>query len=73
MTVAQIRFNRQRFYGKRDSDLDYAQCGSPLITTEMGGAKEFAGRLLPGAVALPARLSREDRDRIEAIHAILKK
>lgn len=72
MTVAQIRFNRQRFYGKRDSDLDYAQCGSPLITLEMNGAKEFAARLLPSAAALPATLGEEEREIISAIHKKLK-
>lgn len=60
MTAAQIRFNRQRFYGKRDGDLDYAQCGDPLITAEFVNAREFAGRLLPTAVALPRRLSEKD-------------
>ena len=73
MTVSQIRFNRQRFYGKRDSDLDYAQCGSPLITTEMGGAKEFAARLLPCLMSCPALLDEESHRIIEAIHTNLKK
>ena len=72
MTVAPIRFNRQRFYGKRDSDLDYAQCGAPLLTLEMGDAKEFAARLLPCSVSLPERLEDGDRQVIGAIHGRLK-
>ena len=27
LNIAKILFNRQRFIGKRDGDLDYAQCG----------------------------------------------
>ena len=42
VTVSKIRFNRQRFVGKRDSDLDYAQCGDPLFIHEMSGAEGFA-------------------------------
>ena len=41
MTVSRIRFNRQRFVGKRDSDLDYAQCGDPIFIHEMGNAADF--------------------------------
>ena len=72
VTAAQIRFNRQRFYGKRDSDLDYAQCGSPLITTEMNGAREFAAGLLPCAVSLPESLGETERQIIKDIHRKLK-
>lgn len=42
MTVSQIRFNRQRFVGKRDSDLDYAQCGDPIFIHEMSSAQGFS-------------------------------
>ncbi len=73
MTVAQIRFNRQRFYGKRDGDLDYAQCGDPVITHEMAGAANFAAQLLPCAVAFPELLGRADVESIESIHKTLKK
>ncbi len=39
MTIAPILFNRGRFVGKRDSDLDYAQCGANVVTrTNMDGA-----------------------------------
>ena len=72
MTVAQIRFNRQRFYGKRDSELDYAQCGAPLITWEMGGAKELAARVLPCAVSLPKALGETEYRIIGDIHRKLK-
>ena len=73
MTVEQIRFNRQRFYGKRDSELDYAQCGDPIILHEMNSAAGFAALLLPCAVALPERLGEEDLSLIASIHQILKK
>ena len=42
MTVSKIRFNRQRFLGKRDAELDYAQCGDPIFTHEMRSARDFA-------------------------------
>ena len=73
MTVEQIRFNRQRFYGKRDGDLDYAQCGDPIIVHEMNGAVNFAALLLPCAAALPDRLGEGDLSAIDAIHKVLKK
>jgi hypothetical protein len=72
MTVEPIRFNRQRFYGKRDGDLDYAQCGAPAITAELNGARDLAARLLPCAVAQPHLLSAENLASIEAIHRRLK-
>lgn len=72
MTVAQIRFNRQRFYGKRDGDLDYAQCGDPLITAEFVNAHGFTVRLLPCTVALPDLLSEDQLNMISALHRLLK-
>ncbi len=72
MTVAQIRFNRQRFYGKRDGDLDYAQCGDALITAEFLNARELAARLLPCAVALPDRLSEADLENIDTLCKLLQ-
>lgn len=73
MTVAKIRFNRQRFYGKRDGDLDYAQCGEPVILHEMGGSAAFAALLLPCAASMPGILGEDDAARIGEIHRILKK
>lgn len=74
MTVSQIRFNRQRFYGKRDGELDYAQCGDPVITHEnLNGAAGFAFRLLPCVVARPEELSPQDIAYVEAIHGTLKR
>lgn len=67
MTVTQIRFNRQRFYGKRDGDLDYAQCSDPLIAAEFASTREFAERLLPIAVALPQQLSERDLENIDEL------
>lgn len=31
LTAAKILYNKQRFIGKRDSDLDYAQCGENVL------------------------------------------
>lgn len=67
MTVAPIRFNRQRFYGKRDGDLDYAQCGDPLMTLEFADSYGFASRLLPCAVAQPRLLNEGDLAAIDAL------
>ena len=67
MTVAPIRFNRQRFYGKRDGDLDYAQCGDPLMTLEFADSYGFASRLLPCAVAQPRLLNEGDLATIDAL------
>ena len=72
MTVAQIRFNRQRFIGKRDSELDYAQCGDPLMTMELYNASDFAARVLPCLVALPDRLNEADLEIIDVLHRLLK-
>lgn len=71
MTVSQIRFNRQRFIGKRDSDLDYAQCGDPLITLELADAEGFARSLLRSAVTDPARLDDAMLAHIDGLHSIL--
>lgn len=69
MTVAPIRFNRQRFVGKRDSDLDYAQCGDPIFIHEMASAEGFADFcLLHSAVAYPDLLTEEDFDKLSVIH-----
>lgn len=61
MTVSRIRFNRQRFVGKRDSELDYAQCGDPIFIHEMRDAEGFAlcGVLL-SALAHPELLNEDD-------------
>lgn len=67
MTVAPIRFNRQRFFGRRDGDLDYAQCGDPLMTLELASPFGLASRLLPCAVARPDLLSEGDLEIIDAI------
>ena len=69
MTVSQIRFNRQRFVGKRDSELDYAQCGDPIFIHEMRDAEGFAlyGVLL-SALAHPELLNEDDLTALHEIH-----
>ncbi len=68
-TVSQIRFNRQRFMGKRDSDLDYAQCGDPIFIHEMASAEGFAFfDVLENMLARPDLLTEEDFDKLSVIH-----
>ena len=71
MTVAQIRFNRQRFLGKRDGELDYAQCGDPLLIREFSDVGGLAVAMLPCAPALPDKLSEADLDTIDALCKLL--
>ncbi len=69
MTVSQIRFNRQRFYGKRDSDLDYAQCGDPIFIHEMGCVADFClFAVLYSAVLYPHLLGEEDFTQLSVIY-----
>ena len=69
MTVSKIRFNRQRFVGKRDGDLDYAQCGDPIFIHEMGGAADFClFGVLYSAVLYPQLLGEEDFTQLSVIY-----
>lgn len=69
MTVSRIRFNRQRFVGKRDSDLDYAQCGDPIFIHEMRSAGDFAYYdVLLSVFARPDLLRAEDCDALQEIY-----
>ena len=69
MTVSKIRFNRQRFVGKRDSELDYAQCGDPIFIHEMGRAADFClFGVLYSAVLYPQLLGEDDFDRLSVIY-----
>ena len=68
MTVSKIRFNRQRFVGKRDSDLDYAQCGDPIFIHEMQSAGNFAYYdVLHSVLARPDLLRAEDSRALQEI------
>lgn len=69
MTVSRIRFNRQRFVGKRDSDLDYAQCGDPLFIHEMSNLQSFAlFDVFHSMLARPDLLSEEDLTALNEIY-----
>ncbi len=69
LTVAPIRYNRQRFFGKRDGELDYAQCGEEFLRIEMeASALTLADAILPLAVALPHRLTEDMANGVEALH-----
>ena len=73
MTVSGIRFNRQRFVGKRDSDLDYAQCGDPIFIHEMASAEGFAYYcVLHDMLARPDLLTEEDFDKLSAVHRAIR-
>lgn len=73
MTVSRIRFNRQRFVGKRDSDLDYAQCGDPIFIHEMASAEGFAFYgVLHSMLARPDLLTEEDLGKLSVIHRKLR-
>ncbi len=48
LTVSPILFNRARFVGKRDSDLDYAQCGANLFTLGLSSDAELGNLILEG-------------------------
>ncbi len=43
VTAAPVLFNRQRFIGKRDSDLDYAQCGANVYATRLDSPEALCG------------------------------
>lgn len=69
VTVSRIRFNRQRFIGKRDGDLDYAQCGDPIFTHETSDAYSFCGYgILFSAALYRHLLSGEDLEKISFIY-----
>ena len=73
MTVSRIRFNRQRFVGKRDSDLDYAQCGDPIFIHEMSSAEGFAFYgVLHSLLGRPDLITEEDTDKLSVIHRRLR-
>ena len=69
MTVSKIRFNRQRFVGKRDSDLDYAQCGDPIFIHEMADAASFClFAVLYSAVLYPHLSDEESFAKLSVIY-----
>lgn len=73
VTVSKIRFNRQRFVGKRDSELDYAQCGDPIFVHELTDGVDFAyWNVLHSAAAYPLLLDVEDVERLHDIHRLCR-
>ena len=69
MTVSRIRFNRQRFVGKRDSELDYAQCGDPIFIHEMRDAESFAFfGVAVSALARPDLLGEAELEMLSEVH-----
>ncbi len=45
ITAAPVLFNRQRFVGKRDSDLDYAQCGDNVLSATLNLTNQLIGTI----------------------------
>lgn len=72
MSASPIRFNRQRFARKRDGDLDYAQCGDPVLTVELPSASHLAVALLPSALSLPHHIGEDTAAVIHDLHQLLK-
>ena len=69
VTVSQIRFNRRRFVGKRDGDLDYAQCGDPILTYEASDSLRFCSLgILPCAVVNRHLLDEQDLDKLSVLY-----
>ncbi len=70
VTAAPILFNRQRFIGKRDSDLDYAQCGDNALSTTFDSTSELCGCIL-GEISKRCDLLNEEL--AERIHELYRK
>ena len=69
MTVSRIRFNRHRFVGKRDSELDYAQCGDPIFIHEMSDAESFAFfGVMDSVLARPDLLGEAELEMLSKVH-----
>ncbi len=69
VTAAPILFNLQRFVGKRDSDLDYAQCGANALSTTFDSAAELCGCILGGVSRRTDLLDEELGRKIHELHA----
>ncbi len=60
MTVDPIAFNRARFVGKRDGQLEYAQCAASLLVREFSPHSSLIPQfILPLAWAMPGELTEE--------------
>lgn len=72
-TMAPILFNRQRFIGKRDSELDYAQCGSNVMTrTDMCTNIFAAATIYDSAMLRPDLLGESAGHRMDALYKKLQ-
>ncbi len=67
MTAAPILFNRQRFIGKRDADLDYAQCGDNILTAEFSSVNDLIESMGETVIS---RLDLLDEDLGEKAHKL---
>lgn len=64
-----IRFNKQRFKGKRDGDLDYAQCGNVVIGLSLSN-EELSATITEALPVIAPRLPEELRARIDSLQTI---
>ncbi len=69
VTVAPIRFNRQRFRGKRDGDLDYAQCGENVMDFTIP-LRTLAWGTTCGAICQPSLLDNEGSASVAKLYNI---
>ncbi len=61
VTAAPLRYNRTRFVGKRDGELDYAQCGNPVLSAYWSpDCSALARTLLPVAALAGGDVMDED-------------
>ncbi len=70
LTAAPVLFNRQRFIGKRDSDLDYAQCGDNVLSVTFSDARELCAFIF---CILVRRVDLFDAEPGENIHTLYEK
>ncbi len=71
VSAAPILFNRQRFIGRRDSELDYAQCGSDVVSTHLSSIGELCGIILGVASSRVDLLDEELGERVHKLSKLL--
>ncbi len=69
VTAAPILFNHRRFVGKRDSDLDYAQCGGNVLSATLDTTNQWIAVTTCTVAARPDLL---DEDLSDKIHTLYK-
>ncbi len=70
ITAAPVLFNRQRFVGKRDSDLDYAQCGDNVLSATLNLTKQLIGLIGCTLRSRPDLLDEELGEKADQLYEI---